>query len=188
MHKMYYYIFWINNFTIGFELLIWNPVQSGRLDSPNTPVLRLVRIIEVELYRDIINDKNWVCSSKRSQIQTWNNFKTARKLINFSFATLTVTYEPRVALRPLPKQNGASRRMAWIGEVRHIPRSLRPPDLISCDIYIWEYVEDQVYQPPTPQSLREQISHESQLRHTWEELECRIHVCRVTNGEHIAHV
>jgi hypothetical protein len=44
-------------------------------------------------------------------------------------------------------------------------------------------MEDRVYQPPTSQSLRVLISHESQLRCTWEELEYGVHICRVTNGE-----
>jgi hypothetical protein len=48
-------------------------------------------------------------------------------------------------------------------------------------------VKEQVYQPPIPQSVREGISKGvanvdvSQLRGTWEELEYRVNVCRVTN-------
>jgi hypothetical protein len=77
---------------------------------------------------------------------------------------------------------------AWIGRVRPIHW---PPDLTPYDFQLRQYVNDQVYQLPMPQSLRERISEatatadESQLRGTWEEFEYRVDVCRVTNGARV---
>jgi hypothetical protein len=52
--------------------------------------------------------------SKQLQIQTRNNFKTARKLVKFSLATLIVTYQTRVALQSPSKESGVSNEKCTI--------------------------------------------------------------------------
>jgi hypothetical protein len=93
-------------------------------------------------------------------------------------------YVPRKMSSRTP---GCARTPGW----NHCPR---PPDLTQCDFYIWEYVKEQVCQPPMPQPIRQPISQaidkvdESQLRRTWEEFEYSVDVFRVTNGAYIEYL
>lgn len=61
------------------------------------------------------------------------------------------------------KENGVSSAkdtiLLVIGAAEPIPWPPRLPDFTLCDFYSWRYAEDQVHQPPMPQSLRERISH-----------------------------
>ena len=87
----------------------------------------------------------------------------------------------------------------WIGHAAEgdnhlLPWPPRSPDLTSCDFFLWEFVKDRVYEPPLHMSLkdlRDQITHALQtitadmLHRVWDEFDCRVDVCRVTQGAHI---
>jgi hypothetical protein len=81
--------------------------------------------------------------------------KAAKKLVKFSSATMIVTFQPRVALRSLSKENGVSSEKARIEGAGLISWPPRSPNFTPCDFYLWEYEKDHVYYPPTLQSLRE---------------------------------
>jgi hypothetical protein len=89
-----------------------------------------------------------------------------------------------MALRSLLKENGVSSAES----ITRRDRLDSHPGTYTKRFVPTGYVEDQVYQPPTPQSPRERISQaianvdESQLRRTWEEFEYRLDVWEVTNG------
>jgi hypothetical protein len=122
---------------------------------------------------------------------------TARKLTELLLEILIVTCQLREALQSLSNENGVSSVIGmdrteqdpFIGPL-HLLTSLHA----TSDFCLWGYVKDKVYQPPMSQSLRERISQatanvgESQLHRTREELEFRVHGCRVTNGAHIQRV
>jgi hypothetical protein len=66
--------------------------------------------------RDIItnlDDSKITVFSKRLQIRKQNCLKTARKLMMLPLATLTLTYQLRMALRSLPNENGVPYAKAW---------------------------------------------------------------------------
>jgi hypothetical protein len=117
----------------------------------------------LELYRAITN---YLCEisvfSKRLQIQTINELKTAKTSSKFSLATFIVTYQPRMALRSVPKEDGVSSTRTKgpmllvvsrdeIGPISYFPIF---PDFTPRDFYLWGYVNNQVYQPPMSQSFR----------------------------------
>ena len=73
----------------------------------------------------------------------------------------------------------------------------RPPDATSCDFFLWGYVKDQAYVPPLPASIPElkvrirtaiQTITADMLQTVWNELDCRVDVCRITMGAHIEHL
>ena len=73
----------------------------------------------------------------------------------------------------------------------------RSPDLTPYDFSLWEFVKDTVFVPPLPanlQDLRDRITaavalvERDMLTRVWNEMDCRIDVCRITKGGHIEHV
>jgi hypothetical protein len=73
----------------------------------------------------------------------------------------------------------------------------RSPDATPCDFFLWDYVKDQVYAPPLPASIPElkvrirtviETITVDMLQTVWNELDCRVDVCRITNGAHIEHL
>jgi hypothetical protein len=99
------------------------------------------------------------------------------------------------ALWSLSKKNSISSvQKAWIKWAGPIQWPPITPVLTPCNFYLWEYVKDQVYQPPMPQSLWEPIGQtiantgESQLQHTWKECEYHVDLCRVNNGTHFKYL
>ncbi|PNF30068.1 hypothetical protein B7P43_G04744 [Cryptotermes secundus] len=90
----------------------------------------------------------------------------------------------------------------WIGRVGEddvalFTWPLRSPDLTPCDFFLWGYIKDRVYVPPLPRTLvelRERIDaavmtiDRMMLQNTWNELDYRLDVCRVTQGAHIEHL
>ena len=71
-----------------------------------------------------------------------------------------------------------------------------PPDATPCDFFLCGYVKDQVYVPPLPASipelkLRIRTAIEtitSDMLQTWNELDYRVDVCRITKGAYIEHL
>ena len=68
------------------------------------------------------------------------------------------------------------------------------PNLTPCDFFLWGYVKGLVYVPPLPTNvveLKQRISSaletvtEDMLQRVWDELGCRLDVCRVAGGAHI---
>jgi hypothetical protein len=66
--------------------------------------------------------------------------------------------------------------------------------LTPCDLFLWGYVKDTVYVPPLPRNLQELQNRivaalggvtMDMLQRVWEEIDCRLDVCRVTLGAHI---
>ena len=52
-----------------------------------------------------------------------------------------------------------------------------------CDFFLWVYVKDQVYVPPLPASIPElKVRITADMLQTWNELDYRVHVCRITKG------
>jgi hypothetical protein len=84
--------------------------------------------------------------------------------------------------------------MAFSGEQKAFFKSIWParlPDLTPCDFFLWGYVKDRVYVPPLPRDLPElrlrimdAVANIDvhMLERVWQELDCRIDVCRVTKG------
>jgi hypothetical protein len=75
-----------------------------------------------------------------------------------------------------------------------LPRS---PDITPCDFFLWGYVKDRVFVPTLPRDLPALKARiiaavknvdAPMLTRVWQELECRIDVCRVTRGAHIEHL
>ena len=73
----------------------------------------------------------------------------------------------------------------------------RSPYAIPCDFSLWGYVKDQVYAPPIPASIPElkvrirtaiETITADMLQTVWNELDCRVDVCRITKGAHIEHL
>jgi hypothetical protein len=72
----------------------------------------------------------------------------------------------------------------------------RSPDATPRDFFLWGYVKDQIYVPPLPASITElkvrirtAIETINTYMHmVWNELDCRVNVCRITNGAHIEHL
>ena len=73
----------------------------------------------------------------------------------------------------------------------------RSSDAIACDFFLWGYVKDQVYVPSLPASIPElkarirtaiETITADMLRTVWNELDCRVDVCRITNGARIEHL
>jgi len=73
----------------------------------------------------------------------------------------------------------------------------RSPDATPCDFFLWGYVKDQVYVPPLPASIPElevrirtaiETFAADMLQTVWNELDCRVDVCRITKGAHIEHL
>ena len=73
----------------------------------------------------------------------------------------------------------------------------RSPDATPCDFFLWGYVKDQVYVPLLPASIPElkvrirtatETITADMLQTVWNELDCRVDVCRITKGAHIEHL
>ena len=73
----------------------------------------------------------------------------------------------------------------------------RYPDLTLCDFYLWGFVKDTVFVPPVPanlQELRDRITaavaliDPDMLTRVWNELDYRLHFCRINQGGHIEHL
>ena len=70
----------------------------------------------------------------------------------------------------------------------------RSPHATPCDLFLWGYVKDQVYIPPLPAcvpELKVQIIETitaDMMQTVWNELDYRVHVCRITKGAHIEHL
>ena len=73
----------------------------------------------------------------------------------------------------------------------------RSPDATLYDFFLWGYVKDQVCIPPLPASIPElkvrirtaiETITADVLQKVWNELDCRVDVCRVTKGAHIEHL
>ena len=85
----------------------------------------------------------------------------------------------------------------WIGRASQddsplLPWPPRSPDLTPCDFFLWSFVKDHVFVPPMPldlAELRQRIEHavagidHQMLARVWQELDYRIDVCRVINGD-----
>ncbi|PSN52512.1 hypothetical protein C0J52_11223, partial [Blattella germanica] len=77
---------------------------------------------------------------------------------------------------------------------------LRPPrssDPSQCDLYLWGYLKDRVYELPLPRTLvqlREcnnivvMSTDEMMLQNVWNELDYCLEVCHITQGAHIEHL
>ena len=68
------------------------------------------------------------------------------------------------------------------------------PNETPCDLFLWGYVNDQVYVPPLPGSIPElkvrirttiETTTADMLQTVWNELDYRVDVCRITKGSHI---
>jgi len=70
-------------------------------------------------------------------------------------------------------------------------------DAITCDFFLWGYVKDQVYVPLLPASIPElnvrirtaiENITADMLQTVWNELDCRVDVCRLTKCAQIEHL
>jgi len=70
------------------------------------------------------------------------------------------------------------------------------PDATICYFFLWGCVKDQVYVPPLPASIPElkvrirtaiETITADMLQTVWNELDCRVDVCKITKGAHIEH-
>ena len=75
--------------------------------------------------------------------------------------------------------------------------SLRSPDIMPCDFFLWGYVKDRVFISPLPCDLTDLKARiipavknidAPMLTCVWQELEYHIDVCRVTHDPHIEHL
>jgi hypothetical protein len=81
----------------------------------------------------------------------------------------------------------------WIGRGGFLSWPPRSPDLTPLDFFLWDYVNNIVYQEKIAdlRTLRHRITEavatvtEVTLVNTWREIEYRFDVCRATNGAHI---
>ena len=72
---------------------------------------------------------------------------------------------------------------------------VRSVEATPCDL-LWGYVKDQVYVPPLPARIAElkvriRTAIETitaDMLQTWNELDYRVDVCRITKGAHIEHL
>jgi len=71
------------------------------------------------------------------------------------------------------------------------------PDATPCDLFLWDYVKDEVYVPPLPASIPElkvcistaiETITADMLQTVWNELDYHVHVCKITKGAHIEHL
>ena len=72
----------------------------------------------------------------------------------------------------------------------------RSPDATPCDFFLWGYVKDQVC-VPLPSSIPElkvrirtaiETITADMLQTVWNELHCRVDICRITKSAHIEHL
>ncbi|GBM39626.1 hypothetical protein AVEN_271344-1 [Araneus ventricosus] len=81
----------------------------------------------------------------------------------------------------------------WIGRGGPIPWPPRSSDITPLDLFLWEYVENIIYQSPIRDTdeLKSRITAAIQtvdsamLHRTWLEISYRLDVLRATNGAHI---
>jgi hypothetical protein len=73
----------------------------------------------------------------------------------------------------------------------------RSPDSTPRDFFLWGYVQDQVYVPLLPASIPElkvrirtaiETITVDMLQTVWNELGCRVDVCRITKGVYTEHL
>jgi len=72
----------------------------------------------------------------------------------------------------------------------------RSPDATPSGFFLCGYVKDQVYVPPLPASIPElkvrirtaTKTITADMLQTWNELDYRVDVCRITKGAHIEHL
>jgi hypothetical protein len=71
------------------------------------------------------------------------------------------------------------------------------PDATPYDLFVWDYVKDQVYVPPLPASVPElkvrirtaiETITADMLEKVWNKLDYHVDVCRITKGAHIEHL
>ncbi|GBM34478.1 hypothetical protein AVEN_106717-1 [Araneus ventricosus] len=81
----------------------------------------------------------------------------------------------------------------WIGRCAVMAWPPRSPDLTPLDFYLWGYVKQHVYSErindiihlkPRITDVIHSVTPEV-LTRVWGELDCRLDVCRATNGTHI---
>ena len=82
-----------------------------------------------------------------------------------------------------------------VGVLTTLP--LHSPDTTPCDLFLRDYIKDQVYFPPLPASIPElkvrirtaiETITADMLQTVWNELDYRVDVCRITKGAHIEHL
>ena len=81
----------------------------------------------------------------------------------------------------------------WIGRDGPISWPPRSPDITPLDFFLWGYIKDIVYRTKVQDitDLKQRISNaiatidEAMLQRTWQEIEYRLDVLRLTNGAHI---
>ena len=81
----------------------------------------------------------------------------------------------------------------WIGKDGPISGPPRSPDITPLDFFLWGYVKDIVYRTKVRDitDSKQRISNaidtinEAMLQRTWQEIEYRLDVLRVTNGAHV---
>ena len=81
---------------------------------------------------------------------------------------------------------GLFKMVVWVLTTCHLLLHETP-----CDFFLWGYVRDQVYVPSLPASIPElkvrirtavQTITADMLQTVWNELDCRVDVCRITKG------
>ena len=87
--------------------------------------------------------------------------------------------------------------VTWIGRGRTISWPQQSPDLTPLNISVWEYVKDKVSVPRLPANLEDLrapiteavVTKDADMIHRiWDEIAYRCDICRVTRGNHIAHM
>ena len=81
----------------------------------------------------------------------------------------------------------------WIGRDGPILWPSRSPDITPVNFFLWDYVKDIVYRTKVRDitDLKQRIPNaiatidEDMLQQTWQEIEYRLDVLRLTNGAHI---
>jgi hypothetical protein len=71
------------------------------------------------------------------------------------------------------------------------------PDLTPCDFFFWGFVKETVFVPSLPANLRDlrnrvtaavALVNRVMLTWVWDEMGCRIDVCRISKDGHIEHL
>jgi hypothetical protein len=82
---------------------------------------------------------------------------------------------------------------AWLSVRKQIHT---PVFSVSCDFFLWCYVQEQAFVPPLPLDVDKlklgittaiETTDRNMLERVWNELDYGLDICRVTNGAHIEH-
>ena len=151
---------------------------------PYTGCIEMIRaILKLIIFTSMVNR---IINTSRNARVTQQVYDTYLEMFYVYTLRHTAHIEAIVQFLPYSAQQVRPSHLTCWAEY---PWPARSPDLTPCDYFLWGYVKDKVFVPPQPVSIpdlknRSTASVETitpdLLSRVWQELDCRLDVCRVT--------